>query len=174
MTAHPPFNVLFLCTGNACRSIIAEAILNATGDGRFHAFSAGSKPAGTVHPLALESLARLGFPPGAPRSKSWDEYGRADAPHMHFVITLCDQAAGETCPRWPGHPITAHWSFEDPAACTGGEEERRKAFAKICREIKSRLDIFVMLPFEKLSRMATEEALGALGPQERGPADLPA
>lgn len=173
MSDHATFNVLFLCTGNACRSIIAEAILNAIGGGRFRACSAGSQAAGAVHPMAIEALTRLGFAPGDARSKSWDEFGRADAPHMHFVITLCDQAAGETCPRWPGHPITAHWSFADPAACVGDEEERRKAFAKVCREIKNRLDIFAMLPFEKLSRMAAEEALDALPRQEGGPANLP-
>lgn len=174
MTDHAPFNVLFLCTGNASRSIIAEAILNEIGGGRFHGFSAGSHPEGGVHPLAIEAITRLRFPLGTPRSKSWDEFARAEAPHMHFVITLCDQAAGEICPRWPGHPITAHWGFEDPAACAGTEEDRRKAFSKVCREIKNRLDIFAMLSFDKLSRMAIEEALGVLGKQEAGPADLQA
>lgn len=173
MTEHTTFNVLFLCTGNSCRSIIAEAILNAIGGGRFRAFSAGSHPTGSVHPMALEAIARLHFPLGEPRSKSWDEFGGADGPHMHFVITLCDQAAGETCPRWPGHPITAHWSFEDPAACAGGAEERSKAFARVCREIKSRLDIFSMLPMEKLSRMAIQEAVSALGRQDADAAQLP-
>lgn len=170
MTGHATFNVLFLCTGNTSRSIIAEAILNAIGGGRFHAFSAGSHPAGTVHPMAIEAIARLRFPLGEPRSKSWDEFSGADAPHMHFVITVCDKAAGEACPRWPGHPITAHWSFEDPAACTGSEEERRKVFARVSRELKSRLDIFIMLPFEKLSRMAIEEEMGTLSRSKADPA----
>lgn len=163
MTVPPTFNVLFLCTGNTSRSIMAEAILNAIGGGRFRAYSAGSHPAGAVHPMAVDALARLRFPADELCSKSWDAFGAADAPHMHFVITLCDQAAGETCPRWPGHPVTAHWGFDDPAASGGGEEERRQAFARVCRELKSRLDIFTMLPFEKLSRMAIEEKLGELG-----------
>lgn len=162
MADQPIFNVLFLCTGNSSRSIIAESILNAIGDGRFRAYSAGSHPTGAVHPLALESIERLGFPLVELRSKSWDQFAVADAPHMHFVITVCDRAAGEVCPRWPGHPITAHWSFEDPATFKGGEHEHRQLFSKVCREIKSRLDIFAMLPFEKLSRMAIEEELSAI------------
>lgn len=174
MTPHAPFNVLFLCTGNASRSIIAEAMLNELGGGRFRAFSAGAHPTGVVHPLAVEAITHLRYPLGTPRSKSWDEFAGSGAPHMHFVITLCDQAAGETCPRWPGHPITAHWGFADPAACAGTEEDRRKAFAKVCREIKNRLDIFAMLPFEKLSRMAIKEALGALERPNAGPAGVQA
>ncbi|NNG21578.1 arsenate reductase ArsC [Telluria aromaticivorans] len=162
------FNVLFLCTGNSSRSIIAEAILNAIGAGRFHAYSAGSHPTGSVHPLAMESIERLGFPSSDLRSKSWDEFAATDAPHMHFVITVCDRAAGEVCPRWPGHPITAHWSFQDPATFVGGEQEQRQLFSRVCREIKNRLDIFAMLPFEKLSRMAIEEELSAIvGPDSR-------
>lgn len=173
MTEPAHFNVLFLCTGNASRSIIAAAILNAIGGGRFHAFSAGSHPEGAVHPMAIEAISRLRFPLGEPRSKSWDEFEGAGAPHMHFVITVCDKAAGEVCPRWPGHPITAHWSFEDPAANAGDEDERRAAFARVSREIKSRLDIFSMLPFEKLSRMAIEEELDAVARSGAGPAGIP-
>jgi len=162
MTDHEIFNVLFLCTGNSSRSIIAEAILNAIGAGRFRAYSAGSYPTGSVHPLAMEAIEHLRFPHAYLRSKSWDEFAAADAPHMHFVITVCDRAAGEVCPRWPGHPITAHWSFEDPAILIGGEQEQRQRFSKVCREIKNRLDIFAMLPFEKLSRMAIEDELSAI------------
>ena len=158
------FNVLFLCTGNSSRSIVAEAILNHTAAGRFRAYSAGSHPAGAVHPMALEAVEHLGFASHGLRSKSWDEFAAAGAPHMHFVITVCDRAAGEVCPIWPGHPITAHWSFEDPAAFAGSEQEQRARFSKVCREIKNRIDIFAMLPFDKLSRMAIEEALGAMAP----------
>lgn len=156
------FNVLFLCTGNSSRSSMAEAILNASGAGRFRAYSAGSHPTGSVHPLAIEAIERLRFPLDDLRSKSWDEFAMTDAPHMHFVITVCDQAAGEVCPRWPGHPITAHWSFADPATFVGEEQEHRQLFSKVCLEIKSRLDIFAMLPFEKLSRMAIEQELSAI------------
>ena len=156
------FNVLFLCTGNSSRSIIAEAILNTIGAGRFRAYSAGSHPTGTVHPLAMEAIERLRFSVDGLRSKSWDEFAASDAPQMHFVIMVCDRAAGEVCPRWPGHPITAHWSFEDPATFAGGEHEHRLVFTKVCREIKNRLDIFAMLPFEKLSRLAIEEELSAI------------
>lgn len=162
MSGFKVFNVLFLCTGNSSRSIMAEAVLNAIGAGRFRAYSAGSHPTGVVHPLAIEQIERLGFPTSGLRSKSWDEYAPADAPHMDFVITVCNKAAGETCPRWPGHPITAHWSFEDPAMFEGDEEAHRHLFAKVCREIKNRLDIFSMLPFEKLSRLAIQEELDAI------------
>jgi arsenate reductase len=163
MTDNLVFNVLFLCTGNSSRSIIAEAILNATSAGRFRAYSAGSHPGSSVHPLAIEQIERLGFPVDGLRSKSWDEYAVADAPHMDFVITVCDKAAGEACPRWPGHPITAHWSFEDPAAFVGSDQEHRQAFARTCREIKNRLDIFSMLPFATLSRLAIQKELTAIG-----------
>ncbi|XYJ08510.1 arsenate reductase ArsC [Telluria sp. B2] len=163
MPDHRSFNVLFLCTGNSSRSIIAEAVLNATGTGRFRAYSAGSHPAGSVHPFALEQIERLGFPVTDLRSKSWDEFAAQDAPHMDFVITVCDKAAGEVCPSWPGRPITAHWSFEDPAAFTGTEQAHRQLFAKTCREIKNRLDVFSMLPFETLSRLAIEKQVNAIG-----------
>lgn len=163
MTDNRVFNVLFLCTGNSSRSIIAEAILNAISAGRFHAYSAGSHPGGSVHPFAIEQIERLGFPVDRLRSKSWDEYAVANAPHMEFVITVCDKAAGEACPRWPGHPITAHWNFEDPAAFVGSAQEQRQVFARTCREIKHRLDILSMLPFTTLSRLAIQKELAAIG-----------
>lgn len=157
------FNVLFLCTGNSSRSIMAEALLNATGNGRFRAYSAGSHPAGGVNPFALEQIERLGFPVSDLRCKSWDEFVVQDAPHMDFVITVCDNAAGEVCPVWPGHPITAHWGFEDPAGFKGEEQAHRQRFAKVCREIKNRLDVFSMLPLETLSRLAIEKQVNAIG-----------
>lgn len=163
MSEHRNFNVLFLCTGNSSRSIMAEAMLNATGAGRFRGFSAGSHPAGSVHPFALEQIERLGFPTADLRSKSWDEFAVQDAPHMDFVITVCDKAAGEVCPIWPGRPITAHWGFEDPAGFIGEEQAHRQRFARICREIKNRLDVFSMLPFETLSRLAIEKQVNAIG-----------
>lgn len=162
------FNVLFLCTGNSSRSIIAEALLNQIAGSRFRAYSAGSHPAGAVHPMAIEAIDHLRFSSHGLRSKSWDEFAATDAPHMHFVITVCDRAAGEACPSWPGHPITAHWSFEDPASFVGSEQEQRALFSKVCREIKNRLDIFAMLPLEKLSRMAIGEALSAIAQSGAG------
>lgn len=157
------FNVLFLCTGNSARSIMAEALLNTLGHGRFRAYSAGSHPAGIVNSLAIEQIRSLKYPMGEPRSKSWDEFAKPDAPVMDFVITVCDKAAGEVCPHWPGQPITAHWGFQDPAAFEGSDEDKRRLFAKIGREIKNRLDIFTMLPLEKLSRLAIKHELDQLG-----------
>lgn len=173
MTENKIFNVLFLCTGNSSRSIFAEAILNSTNASRFRAYSAGSHPTGSVHPLAIEQIERLGFPVDDLRSKSWNEYATAGAPHMDFVITVCDRAAGEICPRWPGHPITAHWSFEDPAAFVGDEQQQRKVFAKICREVKNRLDVFSMLPLETLSRLAIQKELNAIGQIDLEPPNEP-
>jgi arsenate reductase len=160
------FNVLFLWTGNSSRSIIAEALLNTLGADSFHAYSASSHPTGSVNPFALEQITRLGFQTERLRSKSWDEFAQANAPHMDFVITVCDNAAGEVCPRWPGHPITAHWSFEDPAACTGDNQSKAQLFARVSREIKNRLDTFTMLPFSTLSRLAIQQELDALGSTE--------
>lgn len=157
------YNVLFLCTGNSARSIMAEAMLNVAGRGRFRTYSAGSDPTGKVHPLALEQIASIGHPLDNLRSKSWDEFAGADAPHMDFVITVCDNAAGEVCPFWPGQPMTAHWSFPDPAAVEGTEAETRAAFAKACREIKMRLDIFQSLPLEKLEKLALKRELDRIG-----------
>lgn len=140
------WNVLFLCTGNSARSIMAEALLTTLGQGRFSAYSAGSHPAGRVHPLALEQLAQTGYPLDRLRSKSWDEFAAAGAPAMDFIITVCDNAAGEVCPVWPGQPVSAHWSFADPAAVAGTEEERRAAFSRICRQITARVQALVSLP----------------------------
>lgn len=157
------FNVLLLCTGNSSRSIMAEAMLNTLGKGRFKAFSAGSHPGGVVNPHAIEQIAHLGIATADLRSKSWDEFSAADAPHMDFVITVCDKAAGEVCPFWPGQPMTAHWGFEDPAEAKGTEQEIQHTFARICREIKTRLDIFLSLPITKLEKLALQRELDKIG-----------
>ncbi len=157
------YNVLFLCTGNSARSIMAEAMLNGAHGDRFRAFSAGSHPAGAVNPHALEQIREIGYAPAGLRSKSWDEFAAAGAPEMDFVITVCDKAAGEACPFWPGQPATAHWGFRDPAAATGSTDEIRHAFATICREIKTRLDIFQSLPLEKLDKLALQRELARIG-----------
>lgn len=157
------YNVLFLCTGNSARSIMAEALLNGADAGRFHAFSAGSHPTFAVNPYALEQIQAIGYAPTDLRSKSWDEFANAGAPEMDFVITVCDKAAGEVCPFWPGQPVTAHWGFRDPAAVTGTADEIRHAFGTICREIKTRLDIFRSLPLEKLDKLALQRELAKIG-----------
>lgn len=157
------YNVLFLCTGNSARSIMAEAYLNAAGSGQFRAYSAGSHPKGAVHPLTIETLRQSGVPAGNFRSKSWDEFARADAPKMNFVITVCDSAAGEVCPVWPGQPITAHWSFPDPAAFEGGAEASRAFFREVFRQIRRRVDIFRSLPLAKLDRLAIKQELDGIG-----------
>ncbi|WP_228893958.1 arsenate reductase ArsC [Pseudoduganella aquatica] len=157
------YNVLFLCTGNSARSIMAEALLNGADVGRFRAFSAGSHPAGAVNPFALEQIAAIGYTPGDLRSKSWDEFATADAPVMDFVITVCDKAAGEVCPFWPGQPVTAHWGFRDPAAALGSTSDIRHEFATVCREIKTRLDIFRSLPLEKLDKLALKREMDKIG-----------
>ncbi|RJG11766.1 arsenate reductase ArsC [Massilia cavernae] len=157
------YNVLFLCTGNSSRSIMAEAMLNAASKGRFHAYSAGSHPAGKVHPFALEQISSIGYPLNNLRSKPWGEFASADAPHMDFVITVCDKAAGEVCPIWPGQPVSAHWSFADPALAAGTDAEIRHAFAKVCREIKIRLDPFQALPIEKLEKLTLKHELDQIG-----------
>jgi len=157
------YNVLFLCTGNSARSIMAEASLNAIGGGRFQAFSAGSHPTGSVNPFAIEQVKAVGYAASGMRSKSWDEFAQPDAPLMDFVITVCDRAAGEVCPMWPGQPITAHWGFHDPAAANGKDEEVRHVFATVCREIKTRLDIFCSLPVEKLDKLALKRELARIG-----------
>jgi protein-tyrosine-phosphatase len=150
----PAFNVLFLCTGNSARSILGEAILNHLGRGRFQAFSAGSQPAGQVNPLALEELRRLGLPADGYRSKSWDEFAARDAPAMDFVFTVCDNAAKEVCPVWPGHPVTAHWGVEDPAAVTGSDEQRKQAFRNAALILWRRIELLLSLPMEKLDHLA--------------------
>ena len=163
------FNVLFLCTGNSARSIMAEAILNREGRGNFRAFSAGSQPKGQVHPYTLDLLRKLNFDVSAFRSKSWDEFSRPDAPSLDFVFTVCDNAAAETCPFWPGQPMTAHWGVPDPAAATGNEAEVRLAFADTFRMLSNRISIFVNLPLRSLDKLSLQRQLDSIG-QTRGSA----
>lgn len=158
-----PKNVLFLCTGNSARSIIAEAILNRDGAGRFRAYSAGSQPKGSVHPYALELLERLNFVTDGLRSKSWSELADPGAPVMDFVFTVCDQAAAESCPIWPGQPMTAHWGVPDPAATEGNEAERRFAFADTLRMMNSRISVFLSLPIASLDQLALQRHLDQIG-----------
>ena len=159
----PALNVLFLCTGNSARSIMAEAILNSLGKGRFNAYSAGSRPKGAVHPFALELLKENRLPMGKLRSKSWAEYSQSGAPFMHFVFTVCDQAAAESCPVWPGNPMTAHWGIRDPAAVEGSQEIRRRAFQTAYTELRRRISLFINLPFDSLKGMALKEKLDEIG-----------
>ena len=156
-------NVLFLCTGNSARSILAEAYLNSAGKGRFTAYSAGSHPAGKVNPLARELLEANRLPTGGLRSKSWDEFARPGAPKIDFVFTVCDNAAGETCPLWPGQPITAHWGVADPAAGSGTDAERRKAFLRAFTELSTRINLLLALPMDKLDRRALKSRLDQIG-----------
>jgi arsenate reductase len=158
-----PFNVLFLCTGNSARSILAERLIEHWGRGRFRGFSAGSHPKGAVHPIALELLEQMKLPVAGLRSKSWDEFAVAGAPRLDFVFTVCDNAAGEVCPVWPGQPMTAHWGVEDPAAVEGSETERWLAFRKAFRELENRIKIFTSLPIRSLDRMKLQERLDAIG-----------
>ena len=160
---HRPFNVLFLCTGNSARSIMAEAILRQTGAGRFNAFSAGSHPAGKVNPLAIELLRASRTPVDGLRSKSWDEFARPGAPELDFVLTVCDNAAGEVCPIWPGQPMTAHWGIPDPAAVEGSDEERHKAFTEASRLLLNRIRLFTSLPLATLDRLSLQKKLGEIG-----------
>lgn len=157
------YNVLFLCTGNSARSIMAEAMLNTIGNGRFHAYSAGSHPGGTVNPLAIEQIKSTAYPPENLRSKSWDEYAAPGAPKMDFIITVCDNAAGEVCPIWPGQPISAHWGFEDPAAATGTEDEKRAMFSKIAKQIHTRVKLLNSLPMAMLEKTAIKREMDAIG-----------
>ena len=158
-----PLNVLFLCTGNSARSILAEGTLNARGEGRFRAYSAGSHPNGNVNPFALELLAKHKIDTGGLRSKSWDEFAAAGAPKLHFVFTVCDNAAGETCPLWPGQPITAHWGVADPAAVQGSDADKRRAFLKAFTELSTRINLMLALPMEKLDRQALTGKLRDIG-----------
>jgi protein-tyrosine-phosphatase len=158
-----PFNVLFLCTGNSARSIMAEAILGREGRANFRAFSAGSQPKGSVHPYALELLRKLNFDVSGFRSKSWSEFARPDAPKLDFVFTVCDNAAAEACPVWPGQPMTAHWGVPDPAAATGNEAEVRLAFADAFRMLNNRISVFVSLPIRSLDRLALQKQLESIG-----------
>lgn len=156
-------NVLFLCTGNSARSILAEAILNREGMGRFRAWSAGSMPRGEVHPYAIDLLRRLNHDTNGLRSKSWDEFARPGAPEMDFVFTVCDSAASEVCPIWPGQPMSAHWGQPDPAAVTGTEAVRREAFNEAYRMLGTRISTFVSLPFASLDRMSLKSRLDGIG-----------
>ncbi len=157
------YNVLFLCTGNSARSIIAETILNRAGQGRFRAFSAGSHPKGHVHPYALQLLEKLHYDVSRLRSKSWSEFAKPDAPKLDFVFTVCDNAAAEACPLWPGQPMTAHWGVPDPAEATGTEAEIRFAFADVLRMLTNRINIFVSLPIRSLDQLALQKQLDAIG-----------
>jgi arsenate reductase len=156
-------NVLFLCTGNSARSILAEAILNREGQGRLRAFSAGSFPKGEVHPMAVEVLQGLGYPTDDFRSKSWDEFARPGAPEIDFIFTVCDNAAGETCPIWPGHPMTAHWGIEDPAAVDGPRQ--RAAFLQAYHQLQRRISLFLALPVDSIDKMSLQSKLRTIGAQ---------
>ena len=156
------YNVLFLCTGNSARSLMAEALLGVLGKGRFVAWSAGSHPSGKVQPLAADFATKLGYPAEKLRSKSWDEYAVAGAPTMDFIITVCDNAAGEVCPIWPGQPISAHWGVADPAAVVGSEDERRAAFRDAFATLRRRVELLLALPIDKLDRLACERELRAI------------
>ena len=162
-TSRTTLNVLFLCTGNSARSIMAESILRQVGAGRFRAFSAGSHPAGRVNPFALELLERNRMPTDGLRSKNWGEFAQPGAPKLDFVFTVCDNAAGEVCPVWPGQPMTAHWGIPDPAAVEGNDEDKRKAFAEASRILLNRIRIFVSLPLAKLDRLSLQRKLDELG-----------
>jgi arsenate reductase len=156
-------NVLFLCTGNSARSILAEAYLDSAGKGRFKAYSAGSRPGGRVNPYALALLEKNRLPTAGLRSKSWDEFAAPGAPQMDFVFTVCDSAAAEECPFWPGQPITAHWGVADPAAVAGSDEEKRKAFLRAFTELSARINLMLALPMEKLDRLTLQNKLEAIG-----------
>ena len=158
-----PYNLLFLCTGNSARSILAEAMANHLGKGRFHAYSAGSHPRGRVHPVALQILQEAGLPTASLRSKPWDEFAAADAPSMDLIITVCDKAAGEACPVWPGHPVTAHWGVEDPAAVAGSPEQVRHAFAHALHLLQHRITLLLALKPEALDRLALETRVREIG-----------
>jgi protein-tyrosine-phosphatase len=157
------YNVLFLCTGNSARSIMAEALLNFWGKERFHAYSAGSQPKGEVHLLAIETLRRNRLPTDGLHSKSWNEFAAPDAPAMQFVFTVCDNAAAEVCPVWPGQPMTAHWSIQDPAAVTGSDAEKLRAFNNAFRELDARIKIFTSLRLDMLDRLALQRRLDEIG-----------
>lgn len=158
-------NVLFLCTGNSARSIMAEAVLTQQGLGRFRAYSAGSHPAGHVNPLALKMLAKNHYHTGQLRSKSWDEFARPDAPVMDFVLTVCDKAAGEVCPFWPGQPVSAHWGVADPVGVPGKAADDEKPFFDALMVLTRRISLFTVLPFEKLDRLALQREVAAIGTQ---------
>lgn len=160
------FNVLFLCTGNTARSILAEGILRKDGQGRFNAFSAGSQPKGTVNPFALKVLQSYGYPTEGLRSKSWDEFAGPDAPVMDFIFTVCDNAAGEACPIWPGHPASAHWGIEDPAAVEGTDIEKERTFVQAFQYLRNRISVLLSLPVAEMEREALLSQLKTIGRME--------
>ncbi len=163
VSSQGPYNILVLCTGNSARSIMGEALFNTLGADRFKAYSAGSHPSGRVNPFAIEQVRALGYAAEQLRSKSWDEFAAPGAPQMDFVVTVCDNAAGEVCPVWPGHPVTAHWGFPDPAAVEGSDAEKREAFARTLQQIRTRVQLFLSLPLESLDRMAIEQSMRTIG-----------
>lgn len=165
MTTDTTYNALFICTGNSARSILAEGILNELGQGRFRAYSAGSHPKGDVHPLALATLERLNMPATGYRSKNWDEFTAPGAPVFDFIFTVCDNAAGEVCPIWPGKPMSAHWGVPDPAAVEGTEQQQRKAFADVARTLHRRIELFLSLPLQRLDAMSLQRELRDIGKQ---------
>ncbi|MBL8773934.1 MAG: arsenate reductase ArsC [Phenylobacterium sp.] len=168
-----PYNVLFLCTGNSCRSILAEAIMNREGAGRFRAYSAGSFPTGQVNPNALALLQRLDHDTEGFQSKSWDEFSRdtnPEAPELDFIFTVCDDAAGEVCPYWPGQPVTAHWGLPDPAKATGSDAEIALAFAETYRMLANRISLFLDLPMARLDRLSLQARLNEIGASSTQPA----
>jgi len=167
------YHVLFLCTGNSARSILAEALINHWGKGRFVGYSAGSRPAGRVNPIALELLQHMQLPTGGLRSKSWDEFAAPGAPPLDFVFTVCDNAAGEQCPFWPGQPMTAHWGVEDPAAVEGTDTEKWLAFRKVFRELENRIRIFVNLKISSLDRLSLQNRLQEIGKTQVDDGDAP-
>ena len=161
--ADKTYNVLFICTGNSARSILAEGLMNNLGKGRFHAYSAGSHPNGTVNPLALETLESFRIPTDGFRSKNWDEFARPDAPQMDFVLTVCDKAAGEVCPIWPGQPMTAHWGVADPAAFEGTDDAKRQQFRDAAITLKRRIELMLALPLARLDSMAIHHEIKDIG-----------
>ena len=167
--ANRPYNVLFLCTGNSARSILAESLLNRWGAGRFRGYSAGSFPKGHVHPIATALLQQLHLPSEGLRSKSWDEFAAAGAPPLDFIITVCDNAAGEVCPVWPGKPMTAHWGVEDPAAVDGTEAAKWAAFRKALGELENRIKLFINLPVATLDKITLQRRLDAIGKAQPEP-----
>jgi arsenate reductase len=163
MMSTSPLNVLFVCTHNSARSILAEGLLNGLGGGRFRGFSAGSQPRTAPNPLAIETLARLGMPAEGYRSKDWNEFAQPGAPHLDFIFTVCDNAAGEACPVWPGHPATAHWGVADPSAVQGSTDEQRKAFFDTAMILKRRIELLLALPLATLERQAVQAAVRDIG-----------
>jgi arsenate reductase (thioredoxin) len=165
MTTERTYNILFICTGNSARSILAEGLLNHLGKGKFRAYSAGSMPKGEVHPIALTALNNLGLGDMGYRSKSWDEFTLPDAPPLDFIITVCDNAAGEACPIWPGQPITAHWGVPDPAAVEGSDTEKLLAFTETARAFRRRIELFLSLPLQSLDSMSLQNKIRDIGRQ---------